>query len=153
MKKTLTVMLLSLVMGAAAMTPAWAGRWGRGPESGWGPGCGGPCACRQVDDKQEQVRQDFRRQSLEQRQQLQDKKEAYRDLMRQPAPDKDEAAKLWSEIFDLQTKLQQMAAAAGVDPAARGQWQGDDEGPDCWGAKGCGQGPRGGCGRGCGGPR
>ena len=161
MKRTVIVMLLSLVMGAAFLSPALAGRWGRGPEGGWGPGnCGGPCACRDADDQDSQARQDFRRQTQELRQQLRDRKDAYHALMRQDAPNKEEAAKLWGEIFDLQTKIHQMAKAAGVAPeeeAGRGEGYGPGagcgKGPRCDSGPRCDNGPEAGCGRGCGGPR
>lgn len=148
MKKTLTFMLLSLVLGVTLSTPAVAGWWGRG--AGSGPGnCGGPCASQDQDAVLDKARQDFRAQSLELRQQLHDQKAAYRELMGQETPDKEAAAKLWSEIFDLQTKLQQMATAAGLP----GDWRPGRHGVDAAPGYGCGNGPRGNGGRGCGGPR
>jgi len=170
MKKTLTVMLLSLFMGTAFVATASAGWWGRGPEGGRGPGSGngcGTCACRNMADDLDKGRQDLRSQSRELRQQLHDKKGAYQDLMQQDTPNKEEAAKLWSEIFDLQGKIKKMAADPGFKQG-KGCRQDDDATPcevaGCGkGACGCGgprrcDGPRGGdaprvgCGRGCNAP-
>lgn len=178
MKKTLLVVLLSLVMGTASLSPAFAGWWGRGPEGGRAPGAGpgngcGPCACRNIDDDLDKGRLEFQGQSRELRQQLRDKKGAYRELLSQDSPDKEEAAKLWSEIFDLQGKIRKIAATTGFGPG-KGCRQDDDPAPcevagggngprGCGGPRGCegprgGYGPRGGeapgmgCGRGCRGP-
>ena len=146
MKKTLTFVLLSLVLGVTISTPALAGWWGRGPGSGPG-NCGTPCASRDQDAGLDKARQDFRSESLELRQQLHDRKTAYRELMGQKAPDKEAAAQLWSEIFDLQTSLQQMATAAGLVGERDGV-----AGPDTAPGYGCGNNaPRGKGGRGCGG--
>lgn len=159
MKRTLTVVALVGMLGAASLTPAFAGWWGGergcGPRSG--AGCGkGPCSSREGDGNLDQARQVFRDQSQELRQLLFAKKGAYRDLMQQDAPNKDEAAKLWSEIFDLQSKIQQMASASGI---TRGNGNAPCGGPcdserraDAQDQPGC-YGGRGGCGRGCDGPR
>lgn len=156
MKKTLVVMLLSLIMGAAFMTPAFADGRGRGDERGWGPGgCDGPCACRGADGDRDKARREFQDQSRELRQQLSDKKGAYHEMLDQDNPNKEEAARLWSEIFDLQTKLRKMAGDAGINPDNGRGRKGD--GRSCDGP-GCGNTPRG-CnfpgdcdGRSCGGP-
>lgn len=150
MKKTLTFVLLSLVLGVTISTPALASWWGRWP--GFAPGnCGNPCACRDQDADLDQARRDFRSESRELRQQLHDRKEAYRELMGQDAPNKAAAAQLWSEIFDLQTELQQMATTAGLAGDRR---PGRDADPASGAvvASRCGNGPRGNGGRGCGGP-
>lgn len=151
MKKTLTFVLLSLVLGVTISTPALAGWWGWG--AGSGPGnCGAPCASQDQDAGLDKARQDFRSESLELRQQLHDRKTAYRELMGQKAPDKEAAATLWSEIFDFETKLQQMAMAAGLT-GDRSPGLGGAAGPEAAPGCGCGNGPRGNGGRGCGGPR
>ena len=162
MKRVLTVISLLGLMGAAFLTPASAGWWGRGGEKGCGAGpgagCGkGSCASRDKEGNLDKARQEFMSQSQELRQQLQGKKGLYRDLMQQDAPNKEEAAKLWSEVFDLQTKLQQMASASGM---THGKGSGN---VPCGGPGAGGRGAaeqdeagvfagRGGCGRGCGGP-
>jgi Spy/CpxP family protein refolding chaperone len=142
--KKLSLLLLSAILGLAFLTPAFAGR-GLGPGagaggSGYGPGnCGGPNFRGELDEQAVQARQEFLDQSKELRQQLYDQKTAYSELMQQETPDKEEAAKLWGGIFDLQTQLQEMAADAGFEP---GRWRN----------AGCGNGPGAGIGRGCNGP-
>ena len=155
MKKTLTVLALTTIMALGAISPALAGWWGRGwgwGESGSGTGnCGGPCYTQDLDAGNDKARQDFLEESRDLRQQLFDRKEAYFELMGQENPDKEAAAAIWSEIFDLQNQLRKMADEAGVGPA---QGRGGDRGygpADC-GGPGCGYGPRGGRGRGCNGP-
>lgn len=159
MKKALTVMLLSLLMGAAFMTPAFAGGWGRGGERGWGPGgCDGSCASRGGNGDLDKSRQEFQDQTRELRQQLFDKKNAYHEMLDQVNPNKEEAAKLWSEIFDLQAKLRKMAADAGFSPDDLRRGEGGGRacgGPACGnGPRGCNNTPRDCDGRACGnGPR
>lgn len=155
MKKTLPVVLLIGLLGVCLTAPAFAGWWGRGPAKGCGPGLGagcgkGPCYSADKDENLDKARQAFRSESQELRQLLHGKRGLYRELMQQDSPNKDEAAKLWSEIFDLQSKLQQMAATAGIVPGnSRGLDGADASG--CQG-NGCGYGRRGGWGCDCGGP-
>lgn len=163
MKKVLTVIALLGLLGTAFLTPASAGWWGRGAEKGCGAGpgagCGkGPCASRDNDGSLDKARQELMSQSQELRQQLHGKKGLYRDLMQQDAPNKEEAAKLWGEIFDLQTKLQQMASTSGITPG-KGPGNTPCGGP-CAGGSAVddqdepgGFAGRGGCGRGCRGPQ
>jgi Spy/CpxP family protein refolding chaperone len=139
--KKLSLLLLCAILGLAFLTPAFAGRGGWGPGDGPGRGyCNGPNGGA-ADEQTARARQEFLDKSKELRQQLYERKDAYYELMQQETPDKEQAAGLWNEIFDLQTELQQMAADAGFKP---GRW--GNEGFDC------GNGPRGGNGRGCNGP-
>jgi zinc resistance-associated protein len=155
--KKLSLLLAAMVLGLFFLTPAFAGRGGWGPGAaaggyGYGPGyCDGPYFRGDLDDQAEQARQKFLEQSKELRQQLYDKKTTYYDLMDQEKPDKEAAAKLWGEIFDLQSQLQKMAAEAGFRP---GRWRNDGYGDDGYNGPCGGYGPRGrgGYGRGCYGP-
>jgi hypothetical protein len=165
--KKLLLLLLSAMLGLIFLTPAFACRGGWGPGEGYGgygygPGCfNGPYYRGVPDDQLDQARQKFLDQSKELRQQLYAKKTTYYDLMAQEKPSKEEAAKLWNEIFDLQTQLQKMAADAGFTPR---RWRNKGYSNDDYNVPGCGYGPgagygpgggygpRGGYGRGCYGP-
>jgi Spy/CpxP family protein refolding chaperone len=142
--KKLSLLLVSAMLGLISLTPAFACRGGWGPGGGpggygYGPGyCEGPYS--RGDDRDEQIdqaRKKFLDQSKELRKQLYDKKTTYYDLLAQEKPNKEEAAKLWNEIFDLQTQLQQMAADAGFTPR---RWRNGGYGYDEDNMPGCGYG-------------
>jgi len=167
MKKLVTILAITVVLGLAVLQTAEAGWgwWGRGGERGYGRGygpgdCGGPRYGRELDEKEIKARDDFFNETKDMRRDLFDKRQEYAALMDQENPDKDKAAQLWSEIFDLQAKLQEKAGAAGFGPRSENRRRGYGS-EDC-GVPGCGNGPRGGygygpgdCGGGpgCGGPR
>jgi len=156
--RKLLLLLLSAMLGLISLTPAFAcrGGWGLGggPGShGYGPGYGdGPYYRGGDRDEQiDQARKKFLDQSKALRQRLYDRKTTYYDLLAQEKPNKEEAAKLWNEIFDLQTQLQKMAADAGFTPRL---WRNEGYGYNEYQVPGCGYGPSGGFGPGGGyGPR
>ncbi len=151
MKKSLTVLLMSAVLGLVFLPSAracWMGPYG------WEPGYYNQRGSDQEADRRlEQSRNEFMQESKDLRRQLSEKKQAYYDLMGQKKPDKVQAAKLWNEIFDLQEQLKMMAAEKGFSPdQVRPQYGG--YGPGYFGGPGCGCGGWGGYGpRGWYGPR
>lgn len=156
MKKVLAVAILASLIGFATLQTASAGwGWGggRGNGSGNGPGsCGGPCV-EGVSDEDQKVRQDFFDETKDLRKQLFDKRGEYSDVINQENPDKEKAAAIWSEMYDLKKQLRDKAEAAGVGPG-KGWGRGDCDGSADCSAQSGREGRRGrGNGQGCNGPR
>jgi Spy/CpxP family protein refolding chaperone len=119
-KATVFVMVITFgliaVQQLATAGPGWRGGYG----GGWG--CGGPGGSgygynRQAPDQgTNQAWEKFYNDTAELREQLYAKRAEYYDVMNQESVDKDMAAMLWGEIFNLQTQIREQAAAAGVKP-------------------------------------
>lgn len=117
MKKILATTALAVILGVATYQMATAG-------PGWRGGCNGPGAawCENAgtaDQATIEARQKFFDESASLRETLHTKRAEYRDLLSQETVDKDKASALWSEIFDLQAELKQMAVDSGM-PAGTG---------------------------------
>ncbi|MBU0479808.1 MAG: periplasmic heavy metal sensor [Proteobacteria bacterium] len=160
MKKVLVVALLVTLAGFTGLQTAsagwgWWGGEGRGNGPGNGPGsCGGPCA-EEVSEEDQKARQEFFDATKDLRQQLFDKRSEYADVVNQENPDKEKAAAIWSEMYDLKAQLKEKADGAGFGPGTGkgfGRRAGCDGSGDCYSQND--QSGRGrGNGRGCNGPR
>lgn len=121
MRKVIAATALAVLLGVATYQMADAG-------PGWRGACGGPGTAwcdnggsndGSADQATIEARQKFFEESATLRASLHAKRAEYRDLLAQGTVDKDKASALWSEIFDLQTELKQMAADNGM-PASPG---------------------------------
>ncbi|MCK5228581.1 MAG: hypothetical protein KAI75_06725 [Desulfobulbaceae bacterium] len=148
MKKTLTTLALVAAIGFAGVQAADA-RWGGGGHHGNGPGnCDGSFKGMNFTEEAQEARQEFLDATTDVREQLAEKRTAYRDLMRSEDVDKEQASLLWSEMFDLRAQLKEKSAETGFTPgfARRGGGLGAGggggyfcDGPD--GVRGGGHGP------------
>jgi Spy/CpxP family protein refolding chaperone len=124
MKKA-TVFIMAITFGIIAFHQlATAGPGQRGGYGG-GWGCGGPggydgpgCEYNRqgLDKESQQAWEMFYNDTAELREQLYAKRAEYHNVLNQENVDKDLAAQLWSEIFDLQTQIREKAITAGVKP-------------------------------------
>lgn len=165
MKKILATTVVALILGVATFQLADAGRGNcngpncQGQAACQGPGncqdqanCQGPANCPNanggaVDQAALDARQKFFEESAPLREKLFAKRGEYQELLRQENVDKDKANALWSEIFDLQTELRQLASDRGLPQAGFGPGPGSCNGS----GPGAGCGQKGNCGQG-GGP-
>ena len=109
MKKTVLSLVIIMGLGFVALNSAEA-RWG----SGWGPGgCNGPRWGQNTNVNSED-RQEFYNDTFELRELLSEKQDEYYSLMNSDNVDKEQAALLWADVFDLQKELQQKAQEAGL---------------------------------------
>ncbi len=115
MKRLLTIAALAMVLGVAGLEGAEA-RWGGGPY-GAGYGCGGSCYDQENGEGSE-AWQKFQDETADLREKLYDLRTEYAELLAQDNPDKDEANRIWSEMFDLRQQLQKKADAAGFGPGS-----------------------------------
>ena len=123
--KKVTVFALIITFGFFALQqlatagPGWGGGgWGccGGPGGNDGPGHG---YNRQAPDKEaQQAWEEFYNDTEELREQLYTKRAEYYDVLNQENVDKELAAQLWSEIFDIQTQIREQAATAGIKPGS-----------------------------------
>ncbi len=117
--KKVTVFVMAITFGIIAVQQlATAGPGGRGGYGG-GWGCGGPGYGynRPAPDKEnQQAREEFYNDTIELREQLYAKRAEYYDVLNQENADKELAAILWGEIFDLQTQIREQATTAGIKP-------------------------------------
>ena len=153
MKKVLAITLLAAIIGFAGLQTADAGwGWGgRGNGPGAGPGSCGSCD-QGLNEEDQKAQQEFFDATKDLRQQLFDKRSEYADLMRQENSDKDQAAEIWSEMYDLKAQLKEKADTAGFGPGTgKGFGRGTCDGSGDCSAQGGGRGR--GNGRGCNGPR
>ena len=120
--KKVTVFALIITFGIIAVHqlatagPGWGGRgWGCGGSGGsGGPGYG---YNRQAPDKgTNQAWEKFYNDTAELREQLYAKRAEYYNALNQENVDKEKAATLWDEIFDLQTTIREKAVTAGIKP-------------------------------------
>lgn len=117
MKKTLSLIAILLTFGSLAVIQnvrAGGGQTGTGP--GFTPGAN----CRQQATVDPQTHQQFMDATEGLRTELLAKRSAYFALMNGPAPDKEEAGQIWSEMFDLQTQIRAKAAEFGITPMGPG---------------------------------
>jgi hypothetical protein len=127
--------VLGLVTALTLITYTYnaeAGGCGRGCGGG---GCNSGFSQQAPTPEELQAQENFFNDTAALREQLFEKRAEYFDVLSQDNPDKDLAAQIWSEMFDLQTQLREKAAEAGIETGF-----------------GPGPGPRG-CGQGCGGPQ
>ena len=113
-KATVFVMVITFGLIAVQQLATAGPGWGGG---GWG--CGGPGYGynRQAPDQgTNQAWEKFYNDTAELREQLYAKRAEYYDVLNQENVDKDKAATLWGEIFDLQTQIREQAEIAGVKP-------------------------------------
>ena len=122
--KKVTVFALIITFGIIAVHqlatagPGWGGRgWGCGGSGGSGdPGYG---YNRQAPDKEAQLAwEKFYNDIAELREQLYAKRSEYYDAVNRENVDKELAARLWSEIFDIQTQIHEQATTAGLKPGS-----------------------------------
>jgi Spy/CpxP family protein refolding chaperone len=113
--KKLTIVALILacgIIGLQQLAKADTG-WG----GGWGCGGSGYGYNRQAPDRDTQKAwEKFYNDTAQLREQLFAKRSEYNEAMSQDVIDKDLAAKLWGEIFDLQNQIREKATAAGLRP-------------------------------------
>ncbi len=117
MKKAVGTFIFVLAIGIFAYQAAEAGPgWGRG----YGPGgCRGYNAENgqgELDKEALEAREQFYEDTQELREQLYNKRNEYFEAMNQDPVDKDQAAQIWSEMFDLQTAMRNKASEAGLKP-------------------------------------
>ena len=111
MKRLLTVVVLALVLGVAGLQTADAQR----VQGGYGPGngsCDGSCYGQENEDNSAAWLK-FQDETLDLRETLFDLRVEYAEVLSQDNPDKDEANRIWSEMFDIREQLQKKAADAG----------------------------------------
>jgi len=119
--KKVTVFALIITFGILALQqlatagPNWGGGWGcGGPGGNGGPDYGYNS---QAPDKEaQQAWEKFYNETAELREQLYEKRAEYYNVLNQENVDKELAAQLWEEIFDLQTQIREQAATAGIKP-------------------------------------
>ncbi|MBU0673587.1 MAG: periplasmic heavy metal sensor [Proteobacteria bacterium] len=119
MKKSIAVLTAIAVFGLVGVQAATAGRGFGG--NGF---CNGDCQSGEYTSEDFQKREQFRTDTTELRRQLFEKRGEYAQILDQENPDKDAAAQLWSEIFDLESQLRQQADAAGIENFGKGQGRG-----------------------------
>ena len=128
MRRLLTVVVLALVLAVAGLQSAEARRSG----GAYGPGsgsCDGSCYG-QENEEISGAWQQFQEETADLREKLFDLRVEYADVLDQDNPDKEEANRIWSEMFDIREQLQKKASDAGFGPGS---------------ANGRGFGSRGGC--------
>ena len=116
MKRFLTIPVLASVLSVAGLQSVDA-RWGEG---GYGPGsagCDGSCYGQENDERSGEW-QKFQDETADLREKLFGLRTEYAEVLAQDAPDKDEANRIWSEMFDLRAQLQKKAADAGFGPGS-----------------------------------
>lgn len=113
MKKTLSLLALIVTFGSLAVIQnVSAGRDHMELDAGLTTGA----HCRQQATVDPKVHQQFLDETEGLRTELLTKKGAYAELMNSPAPDKQAAQQIWSEMFDLQTQIRAKALDLGITP-------------------------------------
>lgn len=112
MKKLILAIALALLVGITGFKVA---------EAGWGgrANCGsGPCnssGCNNNSAVDQEAYDKFHEETIELRTRLMEKRSEYFAALNEDHPDKEYAAQLWSEMFDLQEQLRDKAEAVGIE--------------------------------------
>ena len=113
MKKIVTGVALFVAAGFVALHGAEA-RWGGNPGQGLGAYCNGPGLNQQVDLDQASLEK-FWSETEDLRNLLAEKRNEYFETMNSEDPDKEYAAQIWSEMFDLKLQIREKAEALGLE--------------------------------------
>ena len=126
MKALILTMAAVIAFGTLSYQYADAGPFA-GP-AGYGPGCGG-CANGNgpaVNDQDLEERDKFYEETTEIRKQLFELRQQYADTLNADPVDKDKAAEIWSQIFDLQNEIRTKAKEQGIVLGGPGYCLGPD---------------------------